>query len=148
MVGLEKTHPDAEDRTQVLVIDRDRELVELIALVLRSAGLDFIAVHDVASALETFVSRWPRVVVVDPNGLDVLKQLQASSVDTAFIVLTAGESDDPTSVALGLSVSGYLTKPFSGIELVGAIRACLRSRRVFSDLPQERIQASSRVFAQ
>jgi CheY-like chemotaxis protein len=122
---VEKTRLDVQDRTQVLVVDRDRELAELVAYVLTRAGIDFLAVHDAASALETLASRRPRVVVVDPCGLDLVRQLQASSGDSAIIVLTASESDDPRSATLGLVADRYLTKPFSCEELVSSIHACL-----------------------
>jgi DNA-binding response OmpR family regulator len=77
----------AERRAQVLIADRDRDLVELIAHTLQRAGLRSAAAHDEKSAVELFVSLRPTVVVLDNNGLDVLKQFSAFSRHAAIIVL-------------------------------------------------------------
>jgi CheY-like chemotaxis protein len=125
---------DEGNRTQVLVIDRDREVVELLAYVLCRAGIDFLAVHDAAAALEILSTRQPRVVVLGPYELDVFEQLQANGDDTAIIVLTAAESDHAGTTS-GVAVADYLTKPFSCTGLVASIHACLlRDRRDSPDV--------------
>jgi CheY-like chemotaxis protein len=130
--GVERMHAAGEARTQVLVIDRDRELVELVGYVLGRAGIDFLAVHDTASALEAVAFRRPLVVILDPYGLDALSQLRTSGDDTAIIVLSAGDVDDSRMARSGLGADYYLTKPFSCNELVTSVRACLRGGHVIA----------------
>jgi DNA-binding response OmpR family regulator len=111
---------------QVLIADRDRQLVELIAHTLHRAGLRSAAAHDKTSALELFAAMRPSVVVLDTDGLDLLQQFRAASSDAAIIVLTARSTEDARVSALNLGADDYLTKPFSHRELLARIRACLR----------------------
>src|SRR5689334_1271877 len=85
--------PTGGGRAQVLIADRDRELVELIAYVLHRAGLRYAAAHDTTAAMELFAAVRPSVVVLDTNGLDLLQQFKAGSHQPAIIVLTAGGSE-------------------------------------------------------
>src|SRR5690348_6629444 len=64
-------------RIQVLIADRDQELVELIAYVLRRAALRYATAHDKTSALELFASLRPSVVVLDNEGLNLLQYFSA-----------------------------------------------------------------------
>src|ERR1700682_4322866 len=118
-VGGEQQRTVGEARPQVLVVDRYPDVVELLAYALRRAGIGFMAAHDAASALEAFTTLRPPVVVLDPQGLDVLEQLRACGDDTAILVLTTGDAGEEARVAaLDLGADDYLTKPFSCIELV------------------------------
>src|ERR1051326_1402274 len=118
--------PAGGGRAQVLIADRDRELVELIAYVLHRAGLRYAAAHDTTAALELFVAVRPSVVVLDTNGLDLLPQFRVGSHRPAIIVLTTCDSEDARVKALDQGADDYMTKPFSPRELLARIRACLR----------------------
>ncbi len=118
--------PAGGGRAEVLLADRDRDLVELIAYVLRKAGLRYAAAHDTTSAIEVFAAVRPSVVVLDTNGLDLLQRLRAASYQPAIIVLTAGDSEEARVSALDQGADAYMTKPFSPRELLARIRACLR----------------------
>jgi DNA-binding response OmpR family regulator len=115
-----------EGRAHVLIADRNRELVELIACVLDRAGLRYATAYDEASAMERFASVRPAVVVVDPNGLDVLWQLRAGSHEAAIIILTTGDSEEQRASALEQGADDYVTKPFSPRDLLARIRLRLR----------------------
>lgn len=124
-VSGEKQRGD-EDGPLVLVVDRHRDIVELLGYALRRAGIGLSAVDDAVAAFEAMAAHRPPVVVLDPCGLDVLEQLRAASDDAAIIVLTAGDSDDDArAAALDLGADDYLTKPFSCTEVVASVQACL-----------------------
>jgi DNA-binding response OmpR family regulator len=72
-------------RAQVLIADRDRELVELIAYALHKAGLRYAAAHDTTAAMELFAAVRPSVVVLDTNGLDLLQQFRVGSHRPAIL---------------------------------------------------------------
>ena len=66
---------------RILLVDDDRELIDLLAFALKRAGLEPIGAYDAASALRLYDERHPDLVVLDINlgvssGLDVLKELR------------------------------------------------------------------------
>jgi len=115
---------------RILLVDDDRELIDLLAFALKRAGLDPVAAHDGTSALRLFEERQPDLVVLDINlgsssGLDVLKELRRRS-SLPVIMLTALDSEEDKVRGLEAGADDYLTKPFSHRELIARIRAQLR----------------------
>jgi two-component system, OmpR family, response regulator VicR len=115
---------------RILLVDDDRELIDLLAFALRRAGLEPIAAHDAPSAVRLFEERRPDLVVLDINlgassGLEVLKELRRRA-QLPVIMLTALDSEEDKVRGLELGADDYLTKPFSHRELIARIRAQLR----------------------
>jgi two-component system response regulator MtrA len=115
---------------RILLVDDDRELIDLLAFALKRAGLDPIGAHDAVSALRLFRERRPDLVVLDINlgaasGLDVLKELRRQAA-LPVIMLTALDSEEDKVRGLEAGADDYLTKPFSHRELIARIRAHLR----------------------
>src|SRR4030088_1478607 len=84
---------------RILLVDDDRELIDLLAFALRRAGLEPIAAHDGAAALRLFEERRPDLVVLDINlgassGLEVLRQLRRDGTSLPVIMLTALDSEE------------------------------------------------------
>ena len=123
----EQLSASPDGRPQVLVADRQQEIVELVAHVLDRAGLRFVAAHDAGSALALFAAHRPPVVVLDTVGLGlgVLERLSSTSPHTAVIVLSARDAEDARAAAFELGAVDYFIKPFSHRDLVARIRACL-----------------------
>ena len=125
-----------ESRADVLIADRDQELVELVAYMLHRAGLRYAKAHDKTSAVELFASVRPRVLVLETNGLDLLQHFRHSSHHLAIIVLTTANTEEARVSALEQGADDYVTKPFSPRELLARIRACLRrSELIHHGLP-------------
>jgi DNA-binding response OmpR family regulator len=115
---------------RILLVDDDRELIDLLAFALKRAGLEPIGAHDAATALRLFDERKPDLVVLDINlgaasGLDVLRDLRRRS-QLPVIMLTALDSEEDKVRGLEAGADDYLTKPFSHRELIARIRAQLR----------------------
>jgi two-component system, OmpR family, response regulator VicR len=115
---------------RILLVDDDRELIDLLAFALKRAGFEPIAAHDASSALRLFEQRQPDLVVLDINlgassGLDVLKELRRRT-QLPVIMLTALDSEEDKVRGLEGGADDYLTKPFSHRELIARIRAQLR----------------------
>lgn len=125
---------------RILLVDDDRELIDLLAFALKRSGLEPMAAHDAVSAVRVFDERHPDLVVLDINlggasGLDVLKDLRRRS-QLPVIMLTALDSEEDKVRGLELGADDYLTKPFSHRELIARIRAQLR--RSGQDWPARR----------
>ena len=126
---------------RILLVDDDRELIDLLAFALKRAGLETMAAHDATSAVRIYEERKPDLVVLDinlgaSNGLDVLKELRRRG-QLPVIMLTALDSEEDKVRGLELGADDYLTKPFSHRELIARIRAQLR--RSGQEWPERRI---------
>jgi two-component system response regulator MtrA len=115
---------------KVLVVDDDRDLAEMLGIVLRGAGLlpSFCDNgRDAAAAYRRFE---PDLVLLDlmlpgMDGLAVCRALRAES-GVPIVMLTA-RGDTPDVVAgLQAGADDYVVKPFKPRELVARIEARLR----------------------
>jgi DNA-binding response OmpR family regulator len=135
---------------RILLVDDDRELIDLLAFALKRAGLEPIAAHDAAAAVRLFEEHQPDLVVLDINlgaasGLEVLKDLRRRS-QLPVIMLTALDSEEDKVRGLEAGADDYLTKPFSHRELIARIRAQLRrggQEWPVRQAPQTRLQVGS-----
>ncbi|MBV9323044.1 MAG: response regulator [Chloroflexi bacterium] len=114
----------------ILLVDHDRELLELLAYGLRRAGLESLQAHDGATALRLFGEHQPSLVTLamnlgDSYGLDVLKKLRQHS-RVPVIMLTAWDREEDKVRALEAGADDYITKPYSHRDLIARIRAQLR----------------------
>jgi two-component system response regulator VicR len=114
----------------ILLVDDDRELIDLLAFALKRAGLEPIAAYDASGALRLLEERHPDLVVLDVNlgassGLEVLKEVRRRT-SLPVIMLTALDSEEDKVRGLESGADDYLTKPFSHRELIARIRAQLR----------------------
>ncbi len=115
---------------KLLIVDDDRDLVELLTFALQRAGFDVLAAHDAPTALTLLETEQPDLAVLDImlggwDGLELLTDLRRRS-QIPVILLTARTSDDDKVRGLELGADDYLTKPFSYHELIARIRAHLR----------------------
>jgi two-component system response regulator VicR len=117
---------------KILLVDDDRDHVDLIAFSLRRVGLTPVPAYDRPTALGLFETQEPDLVVLDINlgvwdGLDLLKEVRRRS-QVPVLMLTARDTEDDKVRGLELGADDYLTKPFGHRELVARIRVQLRRR--------------------
>ncbi len=115
---------------QVLLVDDDRDLVDLLTFSLRRAGFTVLAAYDSATALRLLRDEQPTVVVLDVNlggasGFDLLRTIRLRS-EVPVIMLTAHDSEEDKVRGLDLGADDYVSKPFSHRELMARIRTQLR----------------------
>lgn len=117
---------------RVLVVEDDDDVARLERTVLERAGYDVKATRNGAEALELAAVYKPDVVLLDVglpdmSGLDVCTSI--SNSNNAFILMVSGHSrEQDVLLGLGLGADDYITKPFSGNELVARIASFLRRR--------------------
>ena len=117
----------------VLVIDDEKDLLELVRYNLEKEHLDVITASDGQSGLEIGLKHKPDLVLLDlmmpgMNGLEVCKQLRsdARTSRVPIIMLTAKAGETDKIVGLEMGADDYITKPFSVRELLARVRAVLR----------------------
>ncbi|HSZ55771.1 MAG TPA: response regulator transcription factor [Tepidisphaeraceae bacterium] len=117
----------------ILVIDDEKDLIELVRYNLEKEGFDVIAATDGQSGLEVVKKHRPDLVVLDLmmpglDGLAVCQQLRNDprAGRIPVIMLTAKATEADRIVGLELGADDYITKPFSPREVVARIKAVLR----------------------
>ena len=121
----------------ILVVDDEAKIVQIARDYLEHAGFKVLGAFDGSSALTTFRSARPDLVILDlglpkMDGLDVTREMRKTS-NTPIIMLTARSEETDKLIGLELGADDYITKPFSPRELVARVRTVLR--RVESNLP-------------
>ncbi|MDY6795633.1 MAG: response regulator [Actinomycetota bacterium] len=122
---------------KILVVDDDREMVELIELFLSNAGFLTLSAFSGEEALEKTFKEKPDLILLDImmpkiDGWEVLRRIkndpQVQDTPVAFITARTQNIDK----MIGLSVmkaAGYITKPFSKQELLTEVRRIIDERR-------------------
>ncbi len=125
----------------ILVVDDERNIIELARLYLENEGYVVESARDGAEALDKVRSLRPALVVLDlmlpeVDGWEVCRRLRAEG-EVPIIMLTARSDDVDKIVGLELGADDYLTKPFNPRELVARVKAVLRrsERKLASPRP-------------
>jgi len=135
----------------VLVVDDEKNIVQLAKLYLSSEGYSVESAYNGIEALEKVKTRKPDLVVLDlmmpeMDGWDVCRRLRQES-DIPIIILTARGDDVDKIIGLELGADDYVTKPFNPRELVARVKAVLR-RFNASERPTRRLSVGDIVIDQ
>ena len=120
--------------SKILLVDDEKDIVELIEEVLRQDSFENIKkVYTGMDAVQVCREYQPDVIVLDImlpdiDGIEVCKQMREFSF--CSILFLSSKNDDIDKI-LGLSCGGddYITKPFSPREIVYRIKAQLRRQQ-------------------
>ena len=117
----------------ILVVDDERDIVELIRYNLTQSGYRVVSASDGRQALEMARRERPDLVVLDlmlPGipGTEVARALRQDerSRETPILMLTARGEEVDRVVGFELGADDYVVKPFSPRELVLRVQAILR----------------------
>jgi DNA-binding response OmpR family regulator len=127
-ISTEATEPRV--RARILIVDDERSLVGVLAMVLGDAGYDFVTAYDGETALRRIRDDPPDLVLLD-LGLPRLSgdEVARAIVERALapvIILTGQKEPDQIARLLDLGVDDYVSKPFTPKELLARVRATLR----------------------
>lgn len=115
----------------ILLIDDDVDLGNMLTDVFAREGIKITHVEDGKAGLAKATSDPFALILLDImlpeiDGLQVLKQLRQSGVETPVLMLTARGDDVDRVVGLELGADDYLPKPFYPRELIARVKALLR----------------------
>ena len=128
------------ERTPVLIIDDDPQILRYLTHTLTEAGYDPVATDDLRQVERLLDTERPQLVLLDlmlPGGdaFDLLERTPAL-LELPVIFLSGNSEDRNITRALEMGAADYIIKPFSPTELVARIRAALRKRRADPTPPQ------------
>ena len=120
----------AEMKTNVLVVDDDKEIVGAIAALLEREGYNIYKAYDGLMALDTVMSNDIHLMLIDvmmPNmdGLSAIMRIRETK-NIPIIVLSAKSEDTDKVVGLSVGADDYITKPYNPMELVARVKSGLR----------------------
>ncbi|HNY50447.1 MAG TPA: response regulator [Smithella sp.] len=119
--------------SKILIVDDEKDIVELISYNLEKEGFSIAKAYDGEAALHIIKTQKPDLVVLDlmlpkMNGLDVCRNVRRN-LETAglpIIMLTAKSDEIDKVTGLEVGADDYVTKPFSVKELTARVRSILR----------------------
>ncbi|MFN8623045.1 MAG: response regulator transcription factor [Chloroflexota bacterium] len=114
----------------ILVVDDERNIIELVRLYLEQAGYTVAEARDGRQALEQHARLDPDLIVLDLmlpelDGMEVTREVRRRG-ETPILMLTARGEDIDRIIGLELGADDYLAKPFNPRELVARVKAILR----------------------
>jgi DNA-binding response OmpR family regulator len=117
---------------RILIIEDDPDIASFENTMLERAGYEARVAATGADGLEQLREFKPEVVLLDiglpdMSGLDLCTQI-AESADAYILLVSGHSSEDVKLTGLGLGADDFITKPFSGNELVARIGSFLRRR--------------------
>jgi two-component system KDP operon response regulator KdpE len=121
------------DRTRVLLVEDDQNIVDLVRSNLIARGHDVAVSKDGSDAVHLLETTEPEMVILDlmlpgTDGFELCRQIRERS-PVGIVVLSARRAETDKVRALNLGADDYMTKPFGIDELLARIHATLRRTR-------------------
>ncbi len=118
------------DKSNILVVDDDKEIVESIAIYLQNEGYTVYKAYDGLQALDMLMQHSIHLIILDimmPK-LDGMKATLKIREDynIPIIFLSAKSEDTDKIIGLNMGADDYMTKPFNPLELIARVRSQLR----------------------
>ena len=127
-------------KKNILVVDDEPQIVQLIALRLKSNNFDVDAAYDAYQAVQMAKLKLPDLILLDikmPLGggikaYETLKSMAPTSL-IPVIFITAYPSTEVKKQVTELGAEGFISKPFNSAELIGKINTSLSYQNITSD---------------
>jgi two-component system KDP operon response regulator KdpE len=123
----------SSDRTTVLLVEDDQNIVDLVRSNLIARAHDVVVSKDGSDAVAMLEASEPDAILLDlmlpgTDGFELCRELRERS-SVGIIVLSARRAETDKVRALNLGADDYMTKPFGIEELLARINATLRRSR-------------------
>jgi two-component system, NtrC family, response regulator GlrR len=121
----------ANENPRVLLVDDDKDLLQLIAMRLTAAGYAVTAVESGEAALAALAVSRPQVVVTDlrmqgMDGMALFDAIHRDSPSLPVLILTAHGTIPEAVTATRRGVFSFLTKPFEPKVLLDTVAEAMR----------------------
>ncbi|NLV27607.1 MAG: response regulator [Methanomicrobiales archaeon] len=117
------------EEIQVLIVDDNKNNLEIIAHVLRKAGFQVMMASDGPLAIELTKETPPDIILLDimmpgMDGFEVCKILRKMDKTSTVPIIFLSAKDEDSNIETGFEVGGtdYITKPFHERILIARVR--------------------------
>ncbi|EFR31452.1 response regulator transcription factor [Eremococcus coleocola] len=127
---------------RVLVVDDEKEIVELLTIYLKNESYDVLQAFDGVEALDLIAKNDDiDLVLLDimmpkKNGLEVLEEIRKQGLNFPVIFLTAKATDTDKITGLFAGADDYVAKPFNPLEVIARIKSLFRRQQLLNQPPQ------------
>jgi two-component system response regulator GlrR len=126
-------------KAKILIVDDDKNLLELILMRLEASGYDVLAVDHENKAKEVIIREIFDAAVIDlqlvnQDGLQLMEELHLIQPEMPVIILTAHGSIESAVEAMKRGAFTYLTKPFDSRELILQIERARERSQLTSEI--------------
>jgi DNA-binding response OmpR family regulator len=116
---------------RVLLIDDDRELLDVLSLSFEEAGHEVTTARDGREGLAAIAACRPDAIVSDVNmpgvdGFQLCRTLRAKNDAVPLVLLTSRDGEIDEALGLELGADDYVAKPFSVRVLLARVSSLLR----------------------
>lgn len=116
---------------RILIVEDDREIAGLVALLLRDAGFTTAMEHSGPQGLARAEAEQFDLLVLDVglpgvDGLEVCRRLRQGQCQAPVLMLSARASEQDRVSGFEAGADDYLGKPFGAAELIARVKAILR----------------------
>ncbi len=126
---------------KILLVDDEKGIIEFCSLYLTEEGFRVVPAYSGKEALAVLKKQQIDLIVLDIMLPDIEGTELCLSIrkitDCPIIFASCKSNDIDKVIALGAGGDDYLTKPFSGLELVARIKAHLRRNRLMESRKTE-----------
>lgn len=117
-------------KSNILVVDDDREIVFAIAKLLEREGYTVFKAYDGLEALDCLATNRINLVVMDImmpklDGLSAIIKIREQK-NIPIIIVSAKFDDSDKILGLGVGADDYVIKPYNPMELLARINSLLR----------------------
>ena len=116
---------------KILVVDDDKEIVQLLEIYVKNEGYEPVAAYNGKEAL-TKLNTTPDIGLVildlmmpEMDGMEVIKQLRKDSA-IPVLILSAKTADMDKIQGLISGADDYVTKPFNPLEVMARVKSLFR----------------------
>ncbi len=124
---------------KILLVDDDPDNLKIVKRLLEKEGYLVESATSGQQGLSLLDSYRPDLVLLDVNmpgmdGLETIQLLKNRENTAAVVFVTANTATEDVIRGLDAGALDYISKPFSGLELLARVRAQLRVKKLQDDL--------------
>src|SRR5215475_11272270 len=127
---------DLENKPRILIVEDHPLIAELVETRLRIEGMQPVKAPGGREAIgivgtQPFDCVILDIMMPDVDGYEVLRHIRATPETAGLPVIFLTAKATPADIEKGLAMGAnhYITKPFSGVDLVRKVRLCLEERK-------------------
>ncbi len=140
-MSAKKIRKDEEKTPLILVVDDNRENLELLEAYLEDIDCETIAAYDGPEALQIVKKRKPDLVLLDimmpkMSGFEVCRRIKndPETMDIPIIMVTALTDFGDVERGIGSGTDDFISKPVNKLELLTRVKTMLKLKHLSDKL--------------